>query len=164
MRPRLSVGSLVLLVISCAACGPADAGPAADAKFDKLSWLAGSWARDSAGTRSEEHWMAARGGLMVGMNRLVSGGRARSFEFLRIQAHGDTIAYLASPNNRTPTVFLMKELGEKRVVFENLKHDFPQRVIYWLGADRRLFARVEGMRDGNLAGEDYAWARDSLVP
>ena len=108
--------------------------------------------------------MAARGGLMVGMNRLVSSGRVRSFEFLRIQALGDTIAYLASPNNRTPTVFPLKELGEKRVVFENLKHDFPQRVMYWLGDDGRLFARVEGMMNGKAAAEDFVWARDSLAP
>ena len=164
MRLRPLVRVLVPVTISAALVLPADAGPVAGPKFEKLAWLAGSWARDSAGTRSEEHWMAARGGLMLGMNRLVSGGRARSFEFLRIQALGDTIAYLASPNNRTPTAFPLKELGEKRVVFENLEHDFPQRVLYWLGTDGRLFARVEGIMNGKPAGEDYVWARDSLGP
>jgi hypothetical protein len=164
MPVRLMARLVVLSALVALSAGPASAGPAADATFAKLTWLAGSWARDSAGTRSEEHWMAARGGLMAGMNRRVSGGRARSFEFLRIQALGDSIAYLASPNNRTPTVFPLKELGEKRVVFENPKHDFPQRVMYWLGSDGRLFARVEGTMDGKPAAEDFVWTKDSLAP
>src|SRR5512134_2778930 len=117
MQARQAARSFVLVFLLTVIAGPASAGPAADARLEKLSWMAGSWARDSAGTRSEEHWMAARGGLMAGMNRRVSGGRAGSFEFLRIQAAGDSIAYLASPNNRPPTVFPLKELGEKRVVF-----------------------------------------------
>ena len=162
MNPRPLVGVLVPVALASALVLTADTGPVAESKLEKLSWLAGSWVRDSAGTRSEEHWMVARGGLMLGMNRLVSGGRARSFEFLRIQALGDTIAYLASPNNRAPTAFPLKELGEKRVVFENLGHDFPQRVLYWLGTDGRLFARVEGTMKVKPAGEDYVWARDSL--
>jgi uncharacterized protein DUF6265 len=162
MRFRSWVGSLVLLVLSSLVASPAGAAPAVASRFERLSWLAGSWAHDSAGTRSEEHWMAARGGLMVGMNRRVSGGRARSFEFLRIQAVGDSMAFLASPNNRTPTAFPLKALGEKRVVFENLEHDFPQRVIYWLGDDGRLFARVEGMTNGKAAAEDFVWVRCSL--
>jgi uncharacterized protein DUF6265 len=164
MQTRQMARSFVLVVLITAAAAPAWAGPAADARLEKLSWMAGSWARDSAGTRSEEHWMAARGGLMAGMNRLVSGGRARSFEFLRIQAAGDSIAYVASPNNRPPTVFPLKEQGEKRVVFENPTHDFPQRLIYWLGSDGRLFARVEGMMNGKSATEDFVWTKGSLAP
>ena len=169
MLARSVSRSLVLMFLLTASAvltggGPASAGAAADAKLERLAWLAGSWASDSAGTRSEEHWMAPRGGLMAGMNRLVAGGRARSFEFLRIQAAGDSIAYLASPNNRPPTVFPLKELGEKRVVFENPTHDFPQRVIYWLGSDGRLFARVEGTMNGEAAAEDFVWTRGSLAP
>lgn len=156
---------IVLLVAAVAGARPAlpQTTPTAS-RLEKLSWLAGSWALDSAGTRSEEHWTAPRGGLMVGMNRLVIGGRARAFEFLRIREQGDTIAYLASPGGRPATAFPLKELGERRVVFENLAHDFPQRVIYWLADDGRLRARVEGMMKGKPQSEEYVWRKDALAP
>ena len=149
-------------VTSAAPPGAPGATPPAP-RLERLSWLAGSWVADSAGTRSEEHWMAPRGGLMVGMNRLVSGGQARMFEFVRIRERGDTIVYLASPGGRSPaTPFPMVEMGERRVTFENPAHDFPQRVLYWLGADDRLHARVEGKMNGRLEGENYVWKRGSL--
>lgn len=160
-------GHLLLIVLLAAVTGPAPVSPQTTptaSRLEKLGWLAGSWALDSAGTRSEEHWTAPRGGLMVGMNRLVIGGRARAFEFLRIREQGDTIAYLASPGGRAATAFPLKELGERRVVFENLAHDFPQRVIYWLADDGRLRARVEGMMKGRLASEEYLWRKDALAP
>jgi hypothetical protein len=55
-------------------------------------------------------------------------------------------------------------MGAKRVVFENLAHDFPQRVLYWIDDDGQLRARVEGTVDGRQEAEDYAWRRGALAP
>ena len=132
-------------------------------RLDQLAWLAGSWVSDSGSVRSEEHWMTPRGGLMVGMSRRVSAGRVRSFEFLRIRERGDTIAYLANPGGGAMTPFVLVEMAERRVVFENRAHDFPQRILYWLEADGRLRARVEGRLRGRLEAEDYGWRPGSLT-
>ena len=48
--------------------------------------------------------------------------------------------------------------------FENPDHDFPQRVRYWLVADGRLRARVDGTVNGKSESEEYVWRRDSLKP
>lgn len=130
---------------------------------DDLGWLAGSWASDSAGTRIEEHWTAPHGGLMVGMHRDVIGGRARGFEFLRIRADSAGLVYLAQPGGRPPHPFRLKEMKARSVVFEDPAHDFPQRVMYWLDDRGTLYARVEGMMNGKLVGEDYRWTRTSLL-
>jgi hypothetical protein len=45
-------------------------------------------------------------------------------------------------------------VGESRVVFENLAHDFPQRVIYWKEGDV-LAARVEGALRGRERSEEW---------
>lgn len=143
---------------------PAGKRPAAPGRLASLAWLAGSWARDSAGVRTEEHWMAPGGGLMVGMARSIAGGRVRSYEFLRIRESGDTVAYLASPGGRPPTRFPLKEMGDRWVVFENPTHDFPQRISYRLGADGRLTGRTEGMLRGRLEAEEWVWSRAALTP
>lgn len=154
--PALPWWSFLCVALACAA---ASAQTPAASRLDRLGWMAGTWAWDSAGHRSEEHWMEPRGGLMVGMNRTVRDGRARAFEFLRIRERGDTIAYLASPGGRPATTFTLTELGERRVVFENPAHDFPQRIAYWLAADGRLHARVDGTMDGRATSENYVWTR-----
>ena len=38
----------------------------------------------------------------------------------------------------------MKELHDKRSVFENLARYFPQRVLYWIEPDAAVKARIEG--------------------
>ena len=67
---------------------------------------------------------------MLGVHRDVKGGKAISFEFLRIQATPMGIVYFASPRGAAPTPFPMAEIGDQRIVFVNPAHDFPQRIIY----------------------------------
>jgi hypothetical protein len=94
---------------------------------------------------------------MLGMHRDVPGAGPAFFEFLRIEAGPDGIVYLAQPKGAAPTPFPLSELGDRRVVFENPAHDFPTRILYWLGDDGALNARVEGSRGGAVAAESWRW-------
>lgn len=125
---------------------------------DFPSWMTGSWRANVGGAKVEEHWTTAEGGLMIGSNRTIPPKGKTSFEFLRIQEKDGVLAYHAQPGGRPPTVFPLKSLTSSRVVFENVKHDFPQRVIYWRDG-ARLCARVEGMMNGKLEGEEWCWTR-----
>ena len=129
-----------------------------------LAWMAGSWAGSDGRVEHEEHWTAPRGGAMVGMHRTIRDGRMVEFEFLRVEEQQGMLVYLSMPSGRSPaTPFTMKTLEGERVVFENLAHDFPQRVIYWKeGTDLR--ARIEGTLDGKSRSAEWRWTRSSLVP
>jgi len=107
----------------------------------------------------EEHWTTAAGGLMVGVHRDVQSDSARvSFEFLRIEKRAEGIAYVAMPNGGPATVFPLKSSTAERIVFENLKHDFPQRITYWRDGER-LCASVEGLIKERLESEEWCWSR-----
>jgi len=125
--------------------------------LSSLAWMSGSWGATIDGVAMEEHWTSAAGTMMVGMHRDVAASRT-SFEFLRIEVQAGQPVYLASPGGRAPaTPFPMKELAGTRVVFENLTHDFPQRIIYWKdGTDLR--ARVEGSVNGKTTSEEWRWS------
>ena len=43
---------------------------------------------------------------------------------------------------------------------ENLAHDFPQRIRYWLDGKAQLHARVED-KDGKK-GADFTWQKSAL--
>src|SRR5688572_5646877 len=92
--------------------------------LDQLSWLAGSWSGLQGDTQTEEHWIAPKGGLMLGVNRTVRASGKSSFEFLRIADTGKEIVYFASPSGNTPTPFTLTALSADRATFENPQHDF----------------------------------------
>lgn len=137
---------MILLVVAAAQAGEFPA------------WMSGSWRLTTDGETVEEHWTTAAGGLMLGMNRTIDRAGKPSFEFLRIERRGGSLAYLAMPSGRPPTTFPLKSLENRRVVFENLKHDYPQRILYWRDAEK-LCARVEGIIDGKVQGEQWCWTR-----
>jgi hypothetical protein len=125
-----------------------------------LSWLVGTWeGRDAQGVEMEELWTAPKGGTMLALHRDVKDGRTVSFEYLRIETGPDGLVYQASPRGRPATPFRLKEWADKRVVFENPEHDFPQRVLYWMAGDGALHARIEGTHDGKAASEEWSWRR-----
>jgi len=89
----------------------------------------------------------------------VKGGRLLSWEFLRIQATDAGIVYFASPRSAPPTPFKLIEAGEKRAVFENKDHDFPQRILYWVDAKGALHARIEGPQGDKTVAEEWVWTK-----
>ncbi len=149
LAPFAVLALVVVLPLPVAAADPGD--------LAALGWLAGCWEGRGGGGRNQECWMPPAGGMMLGVSRVMS-QRGTMFEFLRIGAHGEGLAYLASPRGKEAVAFTLVEHDDGRVVFSNPFHDFPQRIIYELDGDA-LTARVEAERDGEWRGFDVAWRR-----
>lgn len=166
------VKEMKLILMACALlAGLASLSPASErtpsmsttaSSIESLSWLAGCWAGEMKGTFTEECWMEPRGGIMTGMNRSVKNSKAVFFEYLRIEEGPAGLAYIASPLGKPPTVFKLKSCENNTFIFENLDHDFPQRIIYTHTAEDTLKARVEGMVKGKLEYEEWTWHRAAL--
>jgi hypothetical protein len=152
-RPMAIVAALALLASSPLAA-PAPPGGVAT-----LAWMEGAWSGEKDGVAMEEVWTGPRGGALLGLHRDVKGARMLSWEFLRIQATDAGIVYFASPRSAPPTPFALIEAGDKRVVFENKEHDFPQRILYWVDAKGALHARIEGPQGGKTVAEEWVWTK-----
>lgn len=149
---------LILVVLPLFAVSAAQV-PAA-ATVDRLAWLSGCWASDSGDAGSEEHWMPPSGGMMLGMNRTVRHGRTVAFEFMRIfESEGESMTFQASPSQQSSASFQLLSVGADEVVFENLDHDFPHRIIYRLVEAERLLGRVEGISKGEHRAIDFPMTR-----
>lgn len=128
--------------------------------INDLSWLAGCWEANLRGREVNEQWMKPAGGIMLGMARTVSQGKAAEFEFTQIREDKDgSIYYVAKPSGQAEASFKLVKLQNKEAVFENPQHDFPQRIIYRLQPDGSLFARVEATEKGQTRGIDYPYKR-----
>ena len=131
-------------------------------EIEKLNWMTGTWTQKKDGETVQESWLGPGGKMMAAVNLTVSAKRGTSFEFLRIVESTSGLAYLASPGGKPPVEFKLKELGDKRVVFENLAHDFPQRVLYWIEPDGAMKARIEATVQGKARGME--WRLERLEP
>lgn len=142
-------------------------GPAVAQGADPLAaaaWLAGCWAAEGKETGSGEHWMAPAGGTMLGVGRTVKNGKTVDFEFMQLRSTPDgKLVFIALPSGQRETTFALLSSTPEALVFENLQHDFPQRVIYRWVSSERLMARIEGMRSGVLRGIDFSLKRTACV-
>ncbi|SHM46866.1 hypothetical protein SAMN05192549_101663 [Duganella sacchari] len=141
------------------------AGSAYAAPLDQLSWLSGCWADTSgADAGSGEQWTTQAAGSMMGMSRTIRNGRLASYEFMHITINDDGKAvFHAQPSGQPGASFTAITLTATEVVFEDLQHDFPQRIIYRYEAPSTLKASIEGMRKGTLKRIDYPMRRTACA-
>ena len=150
-RPGLVVGSMLVSL-----------GLASQTTLiNSASWLSGCWEQRSGNRSTIEMWMPPAGDLMIGGSRTVVGGAVREFEHLRIGADGGKLVYTALPSGQQEASFLSVHISDTLLVFENLQHDFPQRISYRRRGTDSVVARVEGPRPNGVRGFDIRMGRAS---
>jgi hypothetical protein len=136
--------------------GAAQVGPAG---VERLAWLQGCWETANPQRTVEEQWMSPRGKSMIGVGRTVRDGKLVEYELVVVREKDAQLAYEAHPSGQPSTVFLSRSIGESDVVFENLEHDFPQRVGYRRDGPDGLQAWIEGTRNGQTRRIEFPYRR-----
>ena len=139
---------------------------AANPKITQLQWLEGRWDSVSEAKRQgtttvrvNEDWRLV-GDTMSSMGVTLMGDSLIDAESVYIREMGSVLVYEAHPMGQRPAVFHSIKIGEKSVVFENLAHDFPQRVAYELVSDDSLLAWIEGPgKDGKTKRIQFPYRR-----
>lgn len=125
-----------------------------------LSWISGCWETAGGASTTTERWGKATDNLMIGTSQTVKGTKSVAFEYLRIMSNANGLAYIALPSNaKEPTAFPAIKITANEAIFENGKHDFPQRIIYRQDKADSLFARIEGKQGEKEMGMDIPMKR-----
>lgn len=101
-------------------------------------FLIGTW--KITGKETYERWDKTEGFSLKGVGYKMVGGLPEILEYIEIQKDGsqlNLIATVPTQNQGKAISFKLTSFGEK-FVFENPKHDFPQKIVY------------EPINDGNL--------------
>ena len=112
--------------------------------IQRVAWLQGCWETASPERTVEEHWMAPRGGSMLGVGRTVRGSELVEYELVVIREKGAQLAYEAHPSGQPSATFVSGAVSGQAVVFENPGHDFPKRIGYERTGDDQLLAWIDG--------------------
>jgi hypothetical protein len=136
-------GPSLMLLIALLLPAQGRAVPARAAIAD-LGWLAGDWAGTQGRATIEERWTPAAGGAMLAVSRTLKDDRLAAFEYLRIVERDGGLVYIAQPNGRPPTEFMLTAMTADSATFENPAHDFPKMIRYTRRPDGTLEARVSG--------------------
>lgn len=127
---------------------------------EALNWITGCWEMNDNGRVTTERWGKATENLMLGTSQTVKGSKSVAFEYLRIVNNGHGLFYIAKPSSaKDETPFPVLKITDKEIVFENLKHDFPQRIIYKQTKPDELAARIEGTLNGKVSSMDFPMTR-----
>jgi hypothetical protein len=145
MRYLSSLVAVSAVVTGAALLRPASAAHQTTPALSAISFMAGCWTGlSSNGATIEEQYTGASENMVIGMTRYVRNGRVVDFEFTTIERSDTAFFMTPRPKGVRSDSFALKEVSDGRAVWENLKHDFPQRIIYRRGADGTLVARIEG--------------------
>ncbi|RNC84743.1 MAG: hypothetical protein ED557_07125 [Balneola sp.] len=127
--------------------------------LNDLEWMSGYWTASDNGMTMEEVWTSPSAGMMLGLHRDTFANGRGSFEYLRIVQINNEIHYVASLGGGPSTSFKLKEVSANKAVFENLEHDFPQRIIYSL-EENSLTARIED--ESGEKGMQWTWNKTTF--
>jgi uncharacterized protein DUF6265 len=123
--------------------------------LEDLSWLSGCWEDRQGEAILEEIWSKPAGGSMLGIGRTVRGNQTVSFEFMQFREQNGSLVFMPQPQGGARVSFPLRDFFGGRFTFENLMHDFPQRVIYEQKGKALLLASVEGMNKGKMEREEF---------
>ena len=129
------------------------------ATIRQAAWLAGCWEAVSPRRIIEELWLAPRGNSMLGVSRTVRGDSLVGYELVVIREQDGCLAYEAHPSGQPAAVFLSSAVSDSSIEFEDLLHDFPQRIGYRLIGPDSLLAWIEGRREGRVRRIEFPYRR-----
>ena len=122
-----------------------------------LQLFPGKWIMEVDKAEIYEEWIVSSETELIGKSFSVKGGEEFVSETLYLKKFGEQWAYVAVPEGQNITLFALVEYTPKKFVFENLEHDFPQKIIYEFHKDGKLTAAIEGNVDGENRRKEFSF-------
>jgi hypothetical protein len=153
MKIIIFISTGILLLISC------QTKQNTLAQFD---WLQGSWENIGAAVEYYEIWEKDNDSLFTGIGFVMQDGDTIFQENIILIQKQDGIYYIptvSGQNNEEPVSFKLVSDSAGIRIFENMGHDFPQRIGYSNPKPDSLYAYIEGNYKGKYRKEEFPLTR-----
>jgi len=159
MRIRLELLGFAALGLTLVQPEPTSA-QVAETGVGAASFMVGCWAEpndDESGLR--EIYAAPAANMLTGLSQFWRDGRIVDFEFHRIDESPDGPVLTPHPQGVASVSFRPLEIGHDRITWQNLEHDFPQRITYRRVAVDTLVVRIEGGEGASARSIEWRMGR-----
>jgi len=162
MYKKITFLLLLTILISCKESDFDDSDNNEKDKIKTAHWLLGSWEFKSTDGNLYENWKKMNDSTLQGQSYFVKAKDTLHFETVTLQQKGEELTYLTTilgQNNDKPISFVLTETTDKQLIFENITHDYPQKIIYNHVSKDSLVAEISGLQSGRPASEKYLMQR-----
>ena len=153
MFQKITLFALVLTFLSCQKKETVEKD-----KIKKADWLIGKWENTSPDGVLTENWEKVNDSTFSAASYFIKGEDTIHSESIVLAQKGETLTYIATvkgQNEGKPVAFPSTSETENKLVFENLKHDYPQKITYTKGANNTLTAEISGNLNGKQTTEKF---------
>jgi hypothetical protein len=143
---RLLAFGYLIVIVSCNNTSLPDKNRLTAAK-----WLLGEWQNITPNGTYTETWIQETDSAFTGESYYIIEKDTPSSEKTRLEQHGQDLFYIPTvegQNNNEPVPFKLTFLSQEQLVFENPKHDFPQKITYTRINSDSLVASISGTKAG----------------
>jgi len=127
-------------------------------EIEKANWLIGQWQNNSSEGNATEVWDKLNDSTFIGKSYFVVGKDTVSSETIRLEQNGSELFYIPTvteQNAGQPVKFTLTNSSNNQLVFENSKHDFPQKISYTKISKDSLLAEISGIMEGKQNSQNF---------
>ena len=127
-------------------------------KIKQATWLLGSWENKMADGTIYETWKKVNDSTYEGVSYFIKGKDTLHDESMNLLQKGDSLIYSSTvegQDNDLPISFLASKITATQLVFENAKHDYPQKIEYRQIKNDSIVAVISGKQQNKASSEAY---------
>ena len=152
---KLALLATLLIVVSCK-------NQASDEKLNPAQWIIGSWEQKTDKGILTESWQRQNDSVFVGSCYFINESDTLHRETILLEQRADSITYSANvkgQNNDKAVPFTLTTANTNSLLFENLKHDYPQKIVYQKNKSNGLVVTISGILQGKKSEEKYSFTK-----
>lgn len=149
--------TLILLLLTIFSCKESDANELE--KMKAANWILGNWENKSVDGNLSETWKKVNDSTFEAQSYFIKEKDTLHFESIILQQKGEELTYstmVKGQNEEKAVAFKLTTTTEKQLVFENPKHDYPQKIIYSEINPDSIVVKISGIQQGKPSSEQYS--------
>jgi hypothetical protein len=162
MKLAKSLLTILLLLFVVQSCKKEASKTVALAKnytqLQKANWFIGTWENATNEMTMKEIWKQETDSSFSADSFIIVQKDTVFYEKVDLIQRNDSLFYIVSvknQNNEKPVSFYLTTTNESELVFENQKHDFPNKITYYKITNDSLVATISGLKDGKMSSETF---------
>jgi len=128
------------------------------AALEKANWFLGRWENNAPEGNLSEIWKKQNDSTFSGESYFVIKNDTVFAETVSLEEQNGKLSYVVTvpnQNDAKPVAFELTSSEANTLIFENPKHDYPNKIIYNQVGTDSLVAEIRGRKDGKEKNEFF---------